>query len=205
MSEIVTTREFQRGDDFAFTVAAKNGYGIKVEEITSMQEYLAPDSETIEWVGNMYPGTNNNGLYPAVKISGTLSNSPVNYSITSDTNGVVHELEYVVKFVPDDNPITHQTVEIELDGMDLTTVYRWLDNPLILQTPTIIPNPQHPEDNEIIFTVWHCINNDTDYVAGSRIYVNSDMSFEAKWAVMPVSVGVESDTESSTIPEFENE
>lgn len=205
MSIITTTRAFQRGDQFTFTIAAKNGYGINPQEIPSMSQYLVEDTETIEPIGNEFPGSHNYNLYPGARISGTLDDTSVSYDILLGNNSGVHELTYVIKFESDTNPISGHGVEIQLDGIpdNIIDPYAWSTEPLVLQTPQIIWTK--PESDDIIFAVWHCVNNNVDYAPGSQIYISQDMTFEAKWAIAPVNVSVENDVDNTNIPEFENE
>ena len=201
MSTIITTRTYQQGDNFEFTVAAKNGYGINVGAIPSMQQYLEPNSEYIEPIGDVFDGHYNDGyvdpdvvLYPGVRIGGTIVDTSVNYSIGTN---VCRELTYGIKFDGGYNPTTHEGVLI-ITPQNIES-FHWSDNPLILETPT------SDETSGLVFVSWHCTNDGLDYIAGSQVYVNDDLEFTAQWQPAPVSVGVESDTESSTIPEFENE
>lgn len=205
MSIITTTRAFQSGDQFTFTVAAKNGYGINYLEIPSMSEYLAEDTEVIEPIGTVFDGNYNGDLYPGVRVSGMLENTSVNYEVLLENNGCVRQLTYRVKFDSDINPISGNTVQIRLEGIpdNLIDPYIWSTEPLVLQTPEIIRT--EPESDDIIFTVWHCIDNNTDYAPGSRVYISDDVAFLAKWAIAPVNVSIENDTDNTNTPEFENE
>lgn len=196
MSTIVTTRTYQQGDNFTFTVAAKNGYGINVNAIPSMSQYL--NDEDINSLGSVFPGGYNSDLYPGVRITGQLNNISVNYNINLD-NSSCRQLEYFVKFNRGTHPITGDLIYFDTPAESIDH-YLWIPNPLTLQTPS---GSQIPSD--IIFTSWYCSNDNRYYVAGSQVYVNDDLEFTAVWQPAPVSVGVESDTESSTIPEFENE
>ena len=200
MSVITTTRSFQRGDNFGFTVAAKNGYGISIHSIPSMQDYLVEEHMTN--VGNEYPGNYNKELYPGVSITGTLADTSVNYNFTVNNNdGVVRQLKYNVSFTSNPSPISGDPIDLVDTGID---PYAWSATPLVLQTPQISQPAQ--EASQLYFTVWHCNNNNTDYNAGESVYVNDDMVFVANWAIIPVSVSVENDTDNSDVPEFdENE
>jgi len=200
MSTIVTTRTYQQGDNFTFTIAAKNGYGIKVSEIPSMAQYL--NDESIDSLGDMFPGLHNYGLYPAVTISGQLNNISVNYNVTLE-NDSCRQLQYMVKFNGGTDPTTGNPVIISNPPEEINPYY-WSPNPLTLITPTI-DGESLVDPDSVQFVTWHCLTDGNDYVAGSRVYVNNDLNFMAVWQPAPVSVGVESDTESSTVPEFENE
>lgn len=206
MSIITTTKNFQPGDTFIFTVAAKNGYGINYHEVPSMQEYLVSGTESIKNVGSEFPGNHNKNLYPGVEISGMLETTSVGYNILLDNSGAVRQLSYIVNFYAENNPITGNQVLIRIEGIPNNVIdpYIWSPEPLVLQMPEIVIT--EPESGDILFVAWHCVNDNTDYNAGSRIFVNDDMVFIAKWIVAPVSVSVENDTDNSDVPEFdENE
>lgn len=199
MSTITTTRSYNVGDTFSFTVAARNGYGINPEGIPSMQDYLEPGTESIETIGDAYSGSLNVmfNLYPGVRISGQLKDVSVNYDILSS----VHGLRYSIKFLGGMNPIPPYTAITLSTPQDIER--DWSPEPLVLPVPTI-DNPT-PEEETLQFVAWHCLEDDRYYVAGSRIYVNDDLNFEATWQVAPVTVAVDTDSDENTTPEFENE
>ena len=200
MSVITTTRSFQRGDNFGFTVAAKNGYGISIQSIPSMQDYLV--AEDITNVGSEYPGIYNKELYPGVSITGTLADTSVNYNFTVNNNdGIVRQLKYRVGFSSNPSPISGDPIVLVDTGID---PYAWSATPLVLQTPQISQPAQ--EASQLYFTVWRCNQTGVEYNAGESVFINEDLDFVANWAIIPVSVSVENDTDNSDVPEFdENE
>lgn len=212
MSIITTTRSYERDGNFTFTVAAKNGYGIDPSLIPSMQHYLVDDSERRDPIGEPFAGSLNNNnqihLYPGARISGQLKGISVNYALVlqSSEDQPCRELMYGIKFQSDPHPGTGDPVFIDdvvIPGVPDLEHYRWHDNPLIL--PTAVPSTP---DASITFATWRCVESgmpDRYYNAGSRIFVNNDMSFFATWVLTPVEVSVESDNDNSDIPEFENE
>ena len=170
-----------------------------------MQEYLVSGTESIKNVGSEFPGNHNKNLYPGVEISGMLETTSVGYNILLDNSGAVRQLSYIVNFYAENNPITGNQVLIRIEGIPNNVIdpYIWSPEPLVLQMPEIVIT--EPESGDILFASWHCVNDNTDYNAGSRIFVNDDMVFIAKWIVAPVSVSVENDTDNSDVPENNTE
>lgn len=200
MSTITTTRSYNAGANFSFSVAARNGYGIDVSQIQSMQAYLEPDSETIDSIGDEYAGSLNTGLYPGVRISGQLINVSVIYDIQSAVSG----LTYRIKFMGGTNPIPPYASITLSSPQD--NERDWSPEPLVLPVPTIDTSvPGAPDPSTLQFVVWHCHTDGNDYPAGSHIYVSTDLFFEAQWQPAPVTVAIETDSDENDTPEFENE